>query len=245
MDVIRQISESITPALEWAMQNPSTVVSAASVTFNLGKVCAKAYNNIMGIREQFTVKKFDRFQDQLQNSSISQETLNEWIQKSPEERDEIAEQLVIAIDRVDKEIKASYIAKIFVALLEEKIAYDQFDDMLKIIDDWYSSDSTLLKEINAAEQGDKNGTAYSIGLIMARKHRLNSMGLLDIVEMPTTTPPLMMEKFQLSTYGKILSELLETESTIVENYKDRALSAQISFICRSVVEIATKWPVQE
>ena len=178
------------------------------------------YGGILGIKERFNRRKFEKFFEQLIKSNLSKNTLDKYLKKANKNKkhlEDICEQIVIFIDRVDYEYKAEMYAKLYIALLEDKIDYEVFNDMLSIIERWMKSDNTQLlafyeyskqnkeyENIKMDEQAEVVAFDHII-MYVERCWRLVALGVL------TTDITLRWYgnlQFLFTGYGRIMSELI-------------------------------------
>ncbi|MCL2838390.1 MAG: hypothetical protein FWE04_04900 [Oscillospiraceae bacterium] len=198
---------------------------------SLYQTYSSLYDGVLGIKECFVAKKFQKFEESLRNNTICPELIEKWKNSSEEKRYLIAERIIIAIDRVDKENKAELIGKLFLALIEEKINYTLFDDMLKIIENWFDSDADTLRGIEKLSQRDKWVGGENVQVEVVREQRLKSIGLVDEglndlksnLDKISKNEPIKQTK-RLSIYGLMMLELIDSDK-ISKNYCDKMLGS--------------------
>jgi len=109
-------------------------------------------------------------------------------------------------------------------MLNGRLRYVQFDDMLRIIENWFDSDSDTLMIYHHA-LNRKLTDRYVVDLDYARTNRLVAVGVL------ATPPPNLgsritapeVEDFKLTVYGWILIQLLNThDSTPLEDFSEHS-----------------------
>ncbi len=190
---------------------------------------------MMSIKERIFAKKLLVFISEINSGQVSSEALikrkiaikkgEKWIKKEIEE-------IAVFLDRFDFVYKASILAKLYIALINEKISSDKYLNMLPVIDKWQKYDNNLLERIYTEYKkgtlnisyGERN---YVIMIDAASRQRLESLGVLkikrevinllnkfeglsdeDIEEILQDGEYCLQETFELNYEGTILAEIL-------------------------------------
>lgn len=183
------------------------------------------FNWTIGIKGKSFLDKLESFFTDLKFSIITQEGIDKFstmLKKQNKSAEEIYSLIIIVIDRLDRHYKAEYVAKLLTALWSGNIRYDQFDDMLKIIEDWFDSDMETLrihKDIETMDVSEYLNTKIDI----ARRNRLVSMGVISKKIKPPGFVAVSerVVDYALTVYGEILLQLFTRHiSTVLDDFSE-------------------------
>ena len=221
------------------VNNPAILVaSMASLTHSVARLA-------LGVRDYHLLEKIEEFIAGYKYEILSDKEEKRFygmIDKHLKNPEKLYRLIVIAIDRLDKVYKASFLAKLLKAMRKGLLRYDQFDDMCKIIEGWFESDTETLKYfqmIPTLDAGNKNfGKSYAFRMEYARRQRLVSLGLLLSTEDDHTkgrhsNPTNIYISEKLTTYGLILLDLI-SPNEITKDYSDKDTGYALNFASRSL-----------
>ena len=188
--------------------NPAVVTVSLYQTYNT--TFEGVADIIVGIKERFNERKFDKFFEALKAGNLAHDAIAKYIgktQKREERFESVVEQIVIRIDRLDAEYKAEWQAMLLIALLEGEIDYTIFCDMLAIIEQWMQSDNEqLLCLYDKAYPGFISADvsdSFKSALRMDRCGRLVGLGVAQTQSIWGDFP-----KYHITWHGRTLAELI-------------------------------------
>ncbi|MCL2376761.1 MAG: hypothetical protein FWC76_05115 [Defluviitaleaceae bacterium] len=217
MELIPQISELLSNSLTQIANNSTFQVIAISQNIKA------LYGGLIGVREEFFIKKIERFIISFMNGiNQDEDALKKFLEKSEKKLGQpgAVERLVIAIDRMDYEYKVEMVSALYIAWKTDLIDWATFNDMLSIVERWMDSDGGQLLHIfrNFESDYDENTqllkgryTGLDLGGISVtmqvsdRCSRLVGLGVLFPQKMATNPT---MQSYQLTGCGMLMSELL-------------------------------------
>ncbi|MCL2363719.1 MAG: hypothetical protein FWC71_03540 [Defluviitaleaceae bacterium] len=168
---------------------------------------------VSSVRDYFMLEKLENYFVEFQYGTINDGDLQRFherlshLEKTP---DDLYRLIIIVMDRLDRIYKARYLAKLTKALRSGKISYVQFDDMIKIVENWFESDTEMLKFYT--DFYDKKAKIYEkvYAIEHVRRERLISQGMFTpvIAEWKANSPN---NSLQPSTYARIMLELISVQ----------------------------------
>lgn len=173
---------------------------------------AKAlFDGVFKIRDEFFLNKLESFFIELKYGIITEEGLknfNTMLEKGNKTPEDIYNLTVIVIDRLDRFHKAKYAAMLFNGFLNGKLRYEQYDDMLKIIEDWFESDTDTLHVYKDIKNMDVS-ELINVEIDFARRNRLVSMGVISKrpMRLGYVAVSERSDDYELTVYGQILIQL--------------------------------------
>lgn len=129
----------------------------------------------LSIKERAFAKKLIRFIYEFNNGTISEDDLIKFrskMESSKSYRDETTEQLIIILDRLEETKKTSYICKLFIGYIENKISWDNFISFSQYVSFMTTKDFKLLeyleddidygKHLSTSEKKELEGNANKL-----------------------------------------------------------------------------------
>ena len=196
------------PLLEAIATNPS--VQAIS-TYQLARGLFKDFTDV---RADFFLTKLELFFDDMKGGELTENGYKEFqnlLQKHEKNPEDVYRLTLIVLDRLDREYKAKLASKLLNALLNGKLRFDQYDDLLKIVDDLIGSDATFILEqykdsVYAYRNDTQANRLIAFGLLVnTPKVSLDDLRFVGGDEMK------LRNSYSLTEYGVILAKCLNGE----------------------------------
>ena len=229
-----------------------------------------AYSGIRTVKERVFARNMTQFVHILQTERLDSEKLNQAlaerlkaINNSDKKTLREVELLIVTLDRSDSEYKAKLFAKLYIELLKNNIRLDQFEDMRKIIENWFVSDEETLYTYYSKVHFDSNEHIKSNGfdseyiknsqytLEYPRINRLVSFGLLQekiFTEMVEKTIVDFFsspyKRYCISVYGSIMCMLLNDENRECD-WKEQYSGSRIVQMSRGVARLMPNSDMEE
>lgn len=200
------INELAPELLETALD--SLIESEALKDIPIFGIAFKSYSLYKKITESFFTKKILKFLIELKD--IPQTKREEFITEleSKNETKQAGEKLLIILNRLDDDNKATIIGKLFKNTILGKVTFDNFKRLTYIIDNTYLDDLELLKDNEYLQNinVDIKSNLYKVGLLNqsikdSRKHEEYKSKLTGRKEIIPSS-----FEYSLNSYGRILIE---------------------------------------
>lgn len=123
---------------------------------------------VHGIRERSYIKKLEKFINAMQQGIASSEQADYYkkrISDNPKSRNKEVEYLLIIIDRFIDEHKPEFIAKLYLAFLDERLTWEELTVSAEIIDRLLPGDYELLKKSQTFTVTNNQGTENALRLV--------------------------------------------------------------------------------
>lgn len=160
-------------------------------------------------------KKFMIFLSHFHSFNIDENKIEDFKEKFKDDnsfKENVIENLIVLIDRVDSQLKAKILANLFLAFINKEYDWDTFLDLSACVDRLLIIDLKLLKYLKNAKDGEQIFKIYIDSadefIIFASTERLKSYGFLDDDrKYGNKVKPPIEAKVLLSRYGIKFYEL--------------------------------------
>ena len=218
--------DKIVPCVVAALNSTPNEIAALISTVKTG------IDITYSVRNYFLLEKLETYFIEFKYDTISDDDRQKFFDmltelgKTPEK---LSILVIIILDRLDRGYKAKYLAKLVKALQGSKISYTQFEDMSKILENWFESDTDTLKTYmniyNANIKQEVYEKPYTIEF--ARRERLVAQGII-IPHISNKSTQSDFYNYEPSIYAHIMMELINVQAFSTD-FSTRRTGGEISY----------------
>ena len=165
-------------------------------------------------RERSLIKKLIVFLNEVRNGTIDEETKARYYTKITTDKraaQRELEHVMLLLDRIISERRVQYIAKLYLAFHQGKITWDQFCQCSEVIDRLLPGDAECMDNriLDDSTRSDVNNCSIlrlqGLGIVVSTM----TPGAYDVRGSVIATKP--DGKYQLTTFGKTLADIIREE----------------------------------